>query len=266
MDLTETVTLVTGGGQGIGRGIADAMMTAGANVVLADIDEEAARESAERLRSRHDGDAVAVECDVRRPDDVAATTETTVERFGRVDCLVNNVGETAFGRTWELSESEFDIAIDSCLRGTFLCTRAVVDHMLEANVEGSIINISSLNATLATDGLAIYSAAKAGVEQFTKAVASEVGSHGIQVNAIAPGVVRTPGTKANGLVEGAMGEAFIERTPLADVAEPEDIANVAVFLASDYAGWITGETIHVDGGQHVRGIHSYWDTLTGDAT
>lgn len=264
MDLSETVTIVTGGAQGIGFGIADAMMAEGANAVLADIDEEAAIDAASRLRSRHETEAVAIDCDVRQAEDVAAMTEATIERFGTIDCLVNNVGKTAFGRTWELSESGFDIAFEACLNGTFLCTRAVLNHMLETDVEGSIINISSLNGTLATDGLASYSAAKAGIEQFTEAVASEVGSHGIRVNAIAPGIVRTPRTESGGLVEGAMREEFLERIPLSDIAEPEDIAKVAVFLASEYAGWITGETVHVDGGQHVRGIHSYWDTLVGE--
>lgn len=264
MNLNQSVALVTGGARGIGLGIADAMMAEGANTVIADIDEEAAIEAAEELRSRYETEAVAIGCDVRRAEDVAAMTEATVERLGSIDCLVNNVGETAFGRTWELSESEFDVAVDSCLKGTFLCSRAVLNHMLDTGVEGSIINISSLNGTLATDGLASYSAVKAGIEQFTEAVASEVGPRGIRVNAIAPGIVRTPRTESDGLVEGAMREEFLERIPLSDIADPEDIAKVAVFLASEYAGWVTGETIHVDGGQHVRGIHSYWDTLIGE--
>lgn len=263
MELRDTTAIVTGGAQGIGLGIADAMMANGANVVLADINERGAVDAADRLDDQHETAAVAVGCDVRVAEEVTAMTEAAVDRFGTVECLVNNAGETGFGRTWELTEADYDLTLDTCLRGTFLCTRALLTHMLETDVEGSIVNISSLNGTLATDGLSLYSAAKAAIEQFTEATASEVGHAGIRVNAIAPGIVRTPDTEENGLVAGEMRDAFLERTPLGGIADPEDVATVAVFLASGAAGWITGETIHVDGGQHVRGIHSYWDTLVG---
>ena len=131
------------------------------------------------------------------------------------------------------------------------------------NDGSGIVNVSSLNYTTATDGLAHYSAAKAGVSQFTEVVAAEVGRYGIRVNAVAPGSTRTPLTEENGLLEGKIGEEFLDRTPLGRTGEPEDVAKVVAFLLPDYGRWITGETICVDGGQYIRGLHSYWDVLDG---
>lgn len=261
MELVSNHAIVTGGAQGIGRGIAESFVERGASVVLADIDEETATETASELSASHDGEAVAVQCDVTDADSVEAMVETTVERFGDIGILVNNAGAAELARTWEMPEAEWRQTVDVCLTGPFLCTKAVINHLLETGNEGAIVNVSSLNYLAATDGLPHYSAAKAGVSQFTKVVAAEAGRYGIRVNAVAPGSTRTPLTEGNGLLEGKMGEEFVDRTPLGRIGEPEDVAKVVEFLASDGAQWVTGETICVDGGQHIRGLHSYWDTL-----
>lgn len=261
MDLVSNYAIVTGGAQGIGRGIAEEFMEHGASVVLADVDEDAARETSDELAAEYDGDAVAIRCDVTDADSVERMVSRTVERFGEVGILVNNAGAADLARTWEMSEAEWRKTVDVCLNGPFLCTKAVLNHLLENDHDGAIVNVSSLNYTAATDGLPHYSAAKAGLSQFTKVVAAEVGRYGIRVNAVAPGSTRTPLTEGNGLLSGQMRDEFLDRTPLGRIGEPSDIAKVVAFLSSDYAEWVTGETISVDGGQHIRGLHSYWDTL-----
>lgn len=261
MDLVSNHAIVTGGARGIGRGIAGEFMELGASVVLADIDERGASETAEELSATHEGKAVAIHCDVTDSESVEQMVDQTVDRFGDVGILVNNAGAAELALTWEMPESEWRQTVDVCLTGPFLCTKAVINHMIEGGHEGAIVNVSSLNYLAATDGLPHYSAAKAGLSQLTKVVASEAGRHDIRVNAVAPGSTRTPLTEGNGLLEGKMGDEFVDRTPLGRIGEPEDIAKVVAFLASDYSQWITGETISVDGGQHIRGLQSYWDTL-----
>lgn len=261
MELVSNHAIITGGARGIGRGIAEELMSQGASVVLADIEEETATETAEELSAEYEGEALAIKCDVTDADDVESMVEATVEEFGDVGILCNNAGAAALARTWEMEESEWRNTIDVCLTGPFLCTKAVINHMLDEGHGGAVVNTSSLNYLAATDGLPHYSAAKAGLSQFTKVVAAEAGRHGIRVNAVAPGSTRTPMTEGNGLLEGKMGEEFLDRTPLGRIGEPDDVAKVVAFLASDYGQWVTGETICVDGGQHIRGLPSYWDTL-----
>lgn len=261
MDLVSNHAIVTGGARGIGRGIAEKFMGHGASVVLADIDNEAASETAEELKDTYENEAIAVRCDVTDSESVEEMVERTVDQFGDVGILVNNAGAAELARTWEMPESEWRQTIDVCLTGPFLCTKSFINYLLDEGRDGAIVNVSSLNYLAATDGLPHYSAAKAGLSQFTEVVASEAGRHGIRVNAVAPGSTRTPMTEGNGLLEGKMGEEFINHTPLGRIGEPEDVARVVTFLSSDYAQWVTGETISVDGGQHVRGLQSYWDTL-----
>ena len=261
MTLVSNHAIITGGAGGIGRGIAEEFLQQGTSVALADIDEETANTTAQELNSEYDSEAYAIECDVTDSDSVEEMVAEAVDHFGDVGILCNNAGAAALARTWEMDESEWRQTLNVCLTGPFLCTKAVINHMIEEGHGGAIVNTSSLNYTAATDGLPHYSAAKAGLSQFTKVVAAEAGRHGIRVNAVAPGSTRTPMTEGNGLLEGKMGEEFVDRTPLGRIGEPEDIAKVVSFLASDQAQWVTGETISVDGGQHIRGLHSYWDTL-----
>ncbi|GAA0253657.1 SDR family NAD(P)-dependent oxidoreductase [Haladaptatus pallidirubidus] len=261
MQLVSNHAIVTGGAQGIGRSITEELMSFGASVVIADVNEEGANEVAEELTETYDGKALGVECDVTEEESVQSMVDATVEEFGEVGILVNNAGAAGLARTWEMDAEEWEQTIEVCLNGPFYGSKAVVNHMLENDIEGAIVNTSSLNYKAATDGLPHYSAAKAGVSQFTKVLAAEAGRYGIRVNAVAPGSIRTPLTEGNGLVDGKMGERFVDRTPLGRIGEPEDVAKVVAFLLSDYGYWVTGETICVDGGQHIRGLHSYWDTL-----
>ena len=261
MQLVDGGAIVTGGAQGIGRGITEELLHQGTPVVIADVNEERAEKTATDLSEQYDASAVAVHCDVTDAESVQSLVDGAIDHFEEIGMLVNNAGAAQIARTWEMPEQEWRRTIDVCLNGPFLCTKAVLPHLLDNRDGGGIVNVSSLNYTTATDGLAHYSAAKAGVSQFTEVVAAEVGRYGIRVNAVAPGSTRTPLTEENGLLEGKIGEEFLDRTPLGRTGEPEDIAKVVAFLLSDYSRWITGETICVDGGQHIRGLHSYWDVL-----
>ena len=261
MQLVSDTAIVTGGAQGIGRGITEELLDQKTSVVIADINQERAKETATELNDEFEAETVAIHCDVTDTESVQSMMNGAVDHFGTVGMLINNAGAAQIARTWEMPEEEWHQTIDVCLNGPFHCTKTVLNHMLEQSIEGSIVNISSLNYTAATDGLPHYSAAKAGVSQFTKVVAAEMGRYGIRINAVAPGSTRTPMTEENGLLEGKIGEEFLDRTPLGRMGEPEDIATVVAFLLSDDAQWVTGETICVDGGQHIRGLHSYWDVL-----
>ena len=260
MDLVSDAAIVTGGAQGIGRGIAEELARLGTSIAIADVDVEGAASTAEEIEAEHGVDAVAIECDVADSAAVERMVDASVDEFGEVGILVNNAGIGPLSLVWEMTEAEWDDVVDICLKGTFLCSRAAINHMIEAGVEGSIVNVSSINYKIPTDGIAHYAAAKAGIAQFTKAVAGEAGRHGIRMNAVAPGSTHTPLAEENGMLEGQFGREWRERTPLEHrMGQPEDIGKVAAFLASDYAGWVTGETICVDGGQNIRGLHSYWD-------
>jgi 3-oxoacyl-[acyl-carrier protein] reductase len=191
--------------------------------------------------------------------DVEAAFALAAQRFGPVHHLVNNAGTASLALVQDCSEDEWDLIVDTLLKGTFLCTRAFARQAIAGGEGGSIVNISSLNAIAATDGLGHYCAAKAGVMQFTKVCAGELGRHGIRVNSIGPGTVNTP--LGAGFTVGQIGQEFLDRTLVVPPRhqEPSDIADVAQFLMSSAAQRITGHFIPVDGGQHVRGLHSYWD-------
>jgi len=262
MEIAGDAAIVTGAAQGIGRGIAETLLEHGVSVAITDVNVPEAEQTCDEFEERYEPSAIPIECDVTDSAAVEQAVETAVDAVGPIDILVNNAGIGPISWIWEMDESEWDAVTDTILKGTFLNTKAVLDHMIDEGTEGSIVNVSSINYEVATDGLAHYTAAKAGVSQFTKTVAGEVGDHGIRVNAVAPGSTRTPLPEEHGLLEGKFGDEWLDRTPLGHrFGEPEDIANVVAFLCSDYAGWVTGETIAVDGGQHIRGLHSYRGVL-----
>ncbi|WP_168703172.1 SDR family NAD(P)-dependent oxidoreductase [Gordonia paraffinivorans] len=248
--------LVTGGGSGIGKAITRRLLDAGTNVVVLDVDaDNIAAASVELGRSPQlcwvEG-SVSIKADVERAFAAA-------QRYGTVHFLVNNAGTASLSLIQDCSEAEWDLIVDTLLKGTFLCTQAFIKQSVDAAEGGAIVNISSLNAIAATDGLGHYCAAKAGVAQFTKVAAGELGRHGIRVNAIGPGTVDTP--LGAGFTVGQIGQEFLDRTLIAPPRHQHamDIADVAMFLLSPLAGRVTGHFIPVDGGQHVRGLHSYWD-------
>jgi NAD(P)-dependent dehydrogenase (short-subunit alcohol dehydrogenase family) len=262
MKLVGRTALVTGGGRGIGKAIAAELLQRGAHVAVLELEPAHATAAADELAAASgDGERLAF-CvgDVRLAADIEAALDLAVERFGAVHMLVNNAGTAAMSLVADMREEDWDLIVDTCLKGTFLTTRAFARRAIAHGEGGAIVNISSLNGQVVTDGLGHYCAAKAGIEALTKVCAGELGRHGIRVNAIAPGTTRTP--LGEGFTVGRMGEEFLSRIligPEARHGEAQDIADVAAFLLSELAGRITGHTIPVDGGTHVRGLFSYWD-------
>jgi len=245
MQLHDKVAVVTGGSRGIGRSCALALAMAGSHVAIGyrsrhDMAQEVVRE-VEHL----DRMAIAVEGDLAEPDSVRGLIRRTVQHFGRIDILVNNAG-VFLGRksALEISDTDFDYLIAINLRATFVAAVEAAQHMLHG---GRIINLSSGAARWPQQGTAVYAATKAGVEALTRCLAVEVGRLGITVNSIAPGIVETEGAAAD-IGGPQMREVWIRKTALRRLGQPTDIASIVLFLASDDAGWITGQVIDAHGG------------------
>jgi 2-hydroxycyclohexanecarboxyl-CoA dehydrogenase len=240
------VALVTGGARGIGKAICRAFAAAGARVMVTDVDElEAARTTADLWRIQPD--CASARLDVTRPESVASAVEQTLRRFGRIDILVNNA---AYVRTspqyfHESNPLEWDPQIDVNFKSVLYCCRAVIPHMI-AQGGGRIINISS-NAGKATPAkYAVYGACKAAVAGFTRCLARELGRHNILVNTISPGTIRTPAIEAGLTAKNA--EKWAAATILGRIGEPEDVANMILFLASEGGNYITAQNYSIDGG------------------
>ena len=238
------VAIVTGGGRGIGRAIAGRLAGEGANLAISYRSNEiAAEEAAQKVR------AAGVRCelfkgDVSSPEDVEALFTGVKDAFGRVDILVNNAGITRDNLVMRMNEGEFDDVLRTNLRGTYLCTRAALRPMIRARW-GRIVNVSSVVGLVGNAGQANYAASKAGIIGLTKSVAREVAQRGITVNAVAPGYVETELT--GGLPE-KVKEQIREQIPAGRFGEPEEVAEVVAFLVAEEAGYVTGQTIAVDGG------------------
>jgi 2-deoxy-D-gluconate 3-dehydrogenase len=239
--------IVTGGAMGIGLGVARRLHEAGADIIVADLDQPAAEQAAEDLRSRRADSAHAVACDVSDPDSVERAVQAAVDSFGGLDILVNNAGIFPMVPLSELDLETFQRVIDVNLTGLYLFTKAGSKQMIFQGRGGRIINITSIDALHPSMvGLSHYDASKHGAWGFTKNVALELAPQGIAVNAIAPGGIMTPGV---GEVDEGQLEAFEAIIPMGRMGDPDDIGRVALFLASDLAGYITGEQIVVDGGR-----------------
>ncbi|ALC91019.1 3-oxoacyl-ACP reductase [Bacillus sp. FJAT-18017] len=244
MKLEGKSALVTGASRGIGREIALELAKQGANVAINFAGSEAkANEVAEEIRVMG-RDAFAIQGDVSDQEAVAALVKETVGRFGSLDILVNNAGITRDNLLMRMKESEWDDVININLKGVFLCTKAVTRQMMKQR-SGRIINLASVVGVSGNPGQANYVAAKAGVIGLTKTTAKELSSRNITVNAIAPGFITTDMTHK--LTEEIKAE-MLKLIPLARFGEPGDIAKAVVFLASDDASYITGQTLHIDGG------------------
>lgn len=242
-DFKDKVAIVTGAGQGIGRTIALSLAKEGAKVVVADLSDKRFEVVGEIKALGSEG--LAVRCDVSDKEEVKGVVRETLEKFGRVDILVNNAGIYPFKTFSEMTEQEWDKVLNINLKGTFYFIKAVLPKMIEQK-KGKIINISSIaGAVVGFSGLAHYSASKAAIAGLTKSLALEVAKHGININAIAPGPVETPGTEAT-------GEELYEQTrkaiPIGRWGRPEDVADLVLFLAGDKSDFITGQCIITDGG------------------
>lgn len=256
LDLTGRTAIVTGGAMGIGRAIAQRLAEAGAAVVLADADEDAAQTAAKEL-AEHGRAAWAVRADVGDEADVVRLVEEAAEWAGDIDILVNNAGIFPARPVLDMTAEEFDRVIRVNLRGLYLCSRHVALHMRDQGHGGRIINVTSIDAVHpSSPGLAAYDASKHGAWGFTKNLALELAPLGIWVNAIAPGGVATPGvarmqesSTPTGVDAAAMLEAFLAQVPMHRMGAPDDIARAALFLASDLASYLTGSQIVVDGGR-----------------
>lgn len=257
IDLSNKTALVTGGAKGIGEGIARRLHEAGANVVIADLDDQTAETLAGTLNSQRDNSALAVHLDVSRQDEVTAAVQKAVETFKSLDILVNNAGIFPNQPLADMDEADFMKVVNVNLRGVYLCTKAASDQMKAQGNGGRIVNITSIDALHPSMvGLAHYDASKHGVWGFTKNIARELADSQIWVNAVAPGGVATPGVAAMqdpskmppGVDMKAATEAFLAKIPMKRMGEPDEIGRAVLFLASDMAGYMTGSQVVVDGG------------------
>ena len=245
-DLKGKVAVVTGASKGIGAATAEALAAAGASVV---VNYASSREGAERVVAAikaAGGKAIAVKGDVAKSADVQNLFDKTKGEFGKIDVLVNNAGVYRFDPIENVTEDEFHRQFNTNVLGTLLATREAVKHF--GNHGGSVINITSVASNTALPTASVYSATKSALEAVTRVLAAELGPRRIRVNAIAPGGVETEGLHALGVIGSDLEKQMVADTPLGRLGQPDDIAKVAVFLASDDSGWLTGERLQASGG------------------
>ena len=242
------VAIVTGGGRGIGRTVALRLAEEGARVAISyRSNDEAAEDAAAKVREAG-AECKLVKGDVSSQADVDTLFKSVTETFGRVDILVNNAGITRDNLMMRMKEDEFDDVLRTNLKGTYLCTRAALRPMVRARW-GRIVNVSSVVGLVGNAGQANYAASKAGIIGFTKSVAREVAQRGITVNAVAPGYVET---ELTGSLPEKVKDQIRAQVPVGRFGEPEEVAEVVAFLAGERAGYVTGQTIAVDGGMTMQ--------------
>jgi NAD(P)-dependent dehydrogenase (short-subunit alcohol dehydrogenase family) len=247
--LAGKAALVTGGGSGIGRGVAIRFAEEGADVAIADLNRTAAESVAKEI-AHFEGRSLAIEADVTKSADCERMVQETVALMGKLDCFVGNAGIGRVAPFLDTTEDDWKAVVDTNLTGVFLSCRAAARQMVAQGHGGRIITTASVAAYRPGTLMAAYHAAKAGVAMLTKVMALELAPHRITCNALAPGVINTP--LASPLVE-AMKAAGHQAAPLGRVGEPQDVANLALFLASDEAAWLTGDMIFIDGGLALSG-------------
>jgi 2-deoxy-D-gluconate 3-dehydrogenase len=251
VDLAGKTAIVTGGAMGIGFGIAYRLAEAGANVIIADLNEEAGTKAAKELTD--DGQkAVFIKIDVANEEDVKRATDFAVKTYGGIDILVNNAGIYPVIPVMRMTSADFEKILAVNLKSVFLFTKSAAEIMIQQGKGGKIINITSIDALHPSSvGLAVYDASKHGLWGFTKNTALELAPHNIQINAIAPGGITTPGSGAGKPTTPemeALQKKFLEKIPMKRMGVPDDIGKVALFLASGLSNYMTGSQIVVDGG------------------
>ncbi len=251
--LTDQVAVVTGGGAGIGRGIARGLAAFGARVAIWERESEGAARVAEEVGG------LGIPTDVRQSAEVDEALRQTVSELGPVTILVNNAGGVFLSPMLETTENGWDALYRANLKHVILCTQRVARTMVEAGRGGSIISVTSIEGTRAAPGYAAYAAAKAGVINFTKTAALELAPHGIRVNALAPDITMTEGLRA--VAPPGSEQHFGHTVPMGRPGHVDEMAGAAVFLAGDLSSYVTGQTIHVDGGTHAAsGWYHHPDT------
>ncbi|NOR44480.1 MAG: 3-oxoacyl-[acyl-carrier-protein] reductase [Candidatus Delongbacteria bacterium] len=247
--LNGKVAIITGSARGIGKAIAEEYAKNGAKVVISDILQELADETAKEIQEKYNVETLAIKADVSKMEEVDTLVKSTIEKFGSIDIIVNNAGITRDNLIMRMSEDEWNLVIDINLKGVFNCIKAVTRPMMKQR-SGKIINITSVVGQMGNAGQINYSASKAGVIGMTKTSAKELGSRGIKVNAIAPGFIVSEMTDK---MTDQAKDSLIALIPAKKLGQPSDVANAAVFLASDKADYITGQVINVDGGMVMQG-------------
>jgi 3-oxoacyl-[acyl-carrier protein] reductase len=248
--LANKVAIVTGGARGLGKLFCLTMAEEGAKVVIADILEKEAQETAQEIKAKG-GSVKSLKIDVTSEEETTMMAEETIKEFGRIDILVNNaalfygLGRRPF---WEISASAWDQLMAVNLKGPFLCSKAVVSHMKKRN-KGKIINLSSETAFTGSKGFLHYVTSKGGMISFTRVLAAELGEFGICVNAIAPGLTDTEAART---IAGDIKKYDVSPTPLGRLEQPEDLIGAMIFLSSDESDFVTGQTLVVDGGRYMH--------------
>lgn len=243
MSLSGKIALVTGGARGIGQEIVLKLAQEGANIIISDINKEGALETLKMIEDMG-REGMAADGDISNSDEVDAMVQQAIDQFKRIDILVNNAGVTKDNLLLRMKNEDWDFVLNINLTGSFYCSKAVAKYMVKQK-EGSIVNISSVVGVMGNAGQVNYASSKAGLIGLTKSLARELAPRGIRVNAIAPGFIDTEMTKA--LPEEARNR-LITQIPLTRLGTPADIANCVSFLVSEYAGYITGQVVHVNGG------------------
>ncbi|MCC7048224.1 MAG: SDR family oxidoreductase [Alphaproteobacteria bacterium] len=241
------VALITGAASGIGRGCVERFLADGARVAALDVDAEAGRQMVADLAGQ--GDIAFEECDVGVKTAVDRAVAAVLARFGTIDVLVNNAGITRAGDFLAMREEDFDLVIQTNLKSVFLFGQAVGRHMVERGKGGAIVNMSSTSVIMTMPNIAPYAASKGGISSLTRAMALHFAPHNIRVNAVGPGTIVTKMTQSRSLQDPAQVRRILSRTPLGRFGQPSDVASVVAFLASDDAGYVTGQTLYVDGGR-----------------
>lgn len=248
-DLSGKVVIVTGGSQGIGLTLAKTLAKAGAQIVIVNRRPSEGEAAAKGIREAG-GSAISIPADVSKKKSVEEMVEKTLERYGRIDALVNCAGVIVRKSAIETTERDWDWTMDINLKGLFLCCQAIGKQMIQQK-RGKIINISSVAASFGLMNRAPYCASKAGVAQLTRALALEWAKYGICINAIGPGIIRTSLSDAYIKSDQERCEKMIQKIPLGRFGKPEDLAGITLFLASDASDYLTGQTLYVDGGYTV---------------
>jgi glucose 1-dehydrogenase len=247
MRLKNKTAIITGSSQGIGRGIAERFAREGASVVVNYIGNMEMADEVVKNAESAGAKAIAVQADVSKVDDIDEMFETAINEFGQVDILVNNAGVEKHAPFWEVTEKDYDFVMNVNVKGAFFGSQAMARHLIRSGRPGKIVNISSVHEDLPFPNFTAYCVSKGGIKMLTRNLGVELGPYGINVNNIAPGAIETPINK-NLLNDPKKLNYLLGQIPLKRLGQPEDVAGLAVFLASDEADYVTGSTFFVDGG------------------